>query len=185
MRLLKQAMAVLGTVTMIAVLVAVFAPKTAHAVAAALVQIEPGTTTHVGQNEGSLVALDCFAGSQNCSEETPSTGDLCCVGLTAYVVPAGYTFVVTDFSWSLYSRTAGDYACDFLLATNGGSGSSLYYPHPSSQTCATADQTGLASSNSHFTTGLRFVSGATLLDDQAAFAGAVGYASVQGYLVPN
>jgi hypothetical protein len=63
MRLLKQAMAVLGTVLTITALVAIISPKTAHALAAALVQIQPGTTTHVGQNEGQLVSLFCQTGA--------------------------------------------------------------------------------------------------------------------------
>lgn len=61
MRLLKQAWTVFATVVVIALLLAIVSPKAAHAVAAARVQIVPGTTTHVGQNESQLVSLLCNA----------------------------------------------------------------------------------------------------------------------------
>jgi hypothetical protein len=84
MNLLKQVAAILGTVTMIAILIAIVSPKTAHAVTALLVQIEPGTTTHVGQNESQLVSLQCNVGTNFCTNFGP---DGVSVTLEAYVAP--------------------------------------------------------------------------------------------------
>jgi hypothetical protein len=57
MRMLKQALGVLGALVVLAVIVAFVAPNRARAVAATLVQIVPGNTTHVGQAESRLVSL--------------------------------------------------------------------------------------------------------------------------------
>jgi hypothetical protein len=57
--MLKQALGVLGALVVLAVIVAFVAPNRARAVAATLVQIVPGNTTHVGQAEGQLVSLFC------------------------------------------------------------------------------------------------------------------------------
>ena len=170
MRLLKQAMAVSGTVTMIAVMVAVFAPKTAHAVAAALVQIEPGTTTQVGQNEGQLVSLACEEGLSFCTAVNPEgvpNGE-------AYVVPTEYTLIVTDYEFFL-TYAAGVYCTDAL------------YNSSSSYTLASGgavgDKDGFAVDHEHYASGIRVGSGVTIADEFAALSS--GYAYVQGYLVPN
>jgi hypothetical protein len=181
MRLLKQAVTMLGAVMIVAVLVAVVAPKRVQAVVATLVQIVPGSTTHLGQNETQIVTLGCYGFNVYCVEESPSTGLVCCVG-TTYTVPAGYTLIVTDYSWISNSGYApqGVYACDVILA---GQPSSVLNEYASSHTCGMADSTGSSAHDSHFTTGLRIASGLNL-SDYVTFSGK-GEASLQGYLVPN
>jgi hypothetical protein len=110
MKLLKQALGGLGALTVFAVVVAFVAPKTAHALAAALVQIVPGTTTHVGQNESQLVSLFCAPGKDYCSSEDLSGA----LSSTPYVVPSGYTLIVTDWEWFGGGQT-GVLIEDFLV----------------------------------------------------------------------
>ena len=175
MRLLKQAMAVLGTVTMIAVLVAVFAPKTAHAVAAALVQIEPGTTTQVGQNESQLVSLGCFVSQANYCVAVDATGNIS-YPYTAYVVPAGYTLIVTDWEWyGNNGAPASQFAVDHLANASGG-----FFAFSAALLLTVGTSTY---SHEHYTTGLRVGSGVTI-SDTLNYVGD-GQAYVQGYLVPN
>ena len=174
MRLLRQAMAVVGTVTMIAVLVAVLAPQRAHALVAALVQVVPGTTTHVGQNESRLVSLKCFDNTSYCSLIDP-VGD---VSNTPYVVPSGYTLIVTDFE-SVGSSTCGlpgRLWPDNLYNTNNGQ-------NISPTTWGLGDNIGTSHAHEHYSTGIRVGSGATLADFGAS--GNCGEGSVQGYLVPS
>jgi hypothetical protein len=182
MRLLKQAVTMLGAVMIVAVLVAVVAPKRVQAVVATLVQIVPGTTTHLGQNESQLVSLVCYGGFSFCAEESPTTGGECCAGLTVYVVPAGYTLIVTDYSWASNAGYAppGTYFCDQLAAAQPSASTRRY---PSSQNCGLADSTGVVAHDSHFTTGVRFASGSTLYDNLSFSEGGAAY--LQGYLVPN
>jgi hypothetical protein len=175
MRLLKQTMAVLGTVTTIALLIAVLAPRSARAVVAALVQIVPGTTTHMGQNESQLVNLFCGINLTDCFS-LDSSGSL---ASTNYVVPVGYTLVITDYEWNLNGAPGQEQACDVLNVIVGGSIGSLL-PVGS---CTTTTVGGDAYRAEHFTSGIRVVSGAHIRDINAA-AG-IGSADIQGYLVPN
>jgi hypothetical protein len=181
MRLLKQAVTMLGAVMIVAVLVAVVAPKRVQAVVATLVQIVPGSTTHLGQNESQIVTLGCYGPNFYCVEESTSTGLVCCGG-TTYVVPAGYTLIVTDYSWISNGGyvAQGTYACDLILA---GQSSSTLYEYASSHTCGLADATGTVAKDTHFTTGVRIPSGSTL-SDYLSFENK-GESSLQGYLVPN
>jgi len=55
MNYMKKAVTTLGGIFLAALLIAAVAPKATHGLVAALVQIVPGTTTHVGQNEGQLI----------------------------------------------------------------------------------------------------------------------------------
>lgn len=174
MRLLKQAMAVVGTVTMIAVLMAFVAPRSAHAVVAALVQIVPGTTTHVGQNESQLVYLSCHPGSSNCVSVDPKAVE----STTAYVVPQGYTLVVTDYSWSAFGVvgiSAGVLRTDELFNSSNS--------QPFAFSNALSDQVGAAAAHEHYATGIRVGSGVTLED--AIAENSQGGSSILGYLVPN
>ncbi|MGB7023965.1 MAG: hypothetical protein WBD73_09220 [Candidatus Acidiferrales bacterium] len=175
MRLLKQAMAVLGTVIAIAVLVAVLAPQSARAVVAALVQIVPGTTTHLGQNESQLVALFCGVNSTACFS-MDSSGS---IALTNYVVPAGYTLVITDYEWTLFGASGQARACDTIDVIVGVSTRPLL-PVGS---CTITTAGGEAYRAEHFTSGIRVASGVPIRDSDAA-AG-IGSADIQGYLVPN
>jgi hypothetical protein len=171
MKLLKQALAVVGTMVVIALLVALVAPQSARAVVATLVQITPGATTHVGQYEGQLVALLCN-GHQYCQEESPSGG----WSASPYVVPTGYTLIVTDYTWQVLGLPPNFSLYNFLVGANGqGYGSTL--------SRATSDQAGTATRDLHFTAGLRIASGVTVYDLEATSSEA--YATIHGYLVPN
>ena len=170
MRLLKQAMAVLGTVLTIAVLVAIIAPKTAHAVAAALVQIVPGTTTHVGQNESQLVSLVCEHSTNYCNAIDADGTQ----AASPYVVPPGYTLIVTDWEFA-GSTAAGNSFFDALSATSAG----VFLITASTH----ADSVGNLYFHEKYATGIRVGSGVTILDYAAYKSGGTGY--IQGYLVPN
>jgi hypothetical protein len=172
MRLLKEALGALGALVVVAIIVAFVAPKRAHAVVAALVQIVPGTTTHVGQNESQLVSLSCSLGYSYCLSVTPE-GQL---SSTAYVVPSGYTLVMTDWAWFGYDGEAGGLRQDFLF--NSGTSSSGF-----AESCVIADKNGNAYTHEHYATGIRVGSGVTIGDGLAFDS--QGTAWIQGYLVPN
>ncbi len=174
MRFLKQTMAVLGAITTIVVLLAVLAPKSARAVVAALVQIVPGTTTHLGQNESQLVSLFCD-NSIGCFS-MDSSGS---IALTNYVVPAGYTLVITDYEWRVHGAPGQASACDTIDATVGASTRPLLAV--GSCTITTAGGDGYRAE--HFASGIRVASGLPILDNNAASG--IGDADIQGYLVPN
>jgi hypothetical protein len=173
MRFAKRLLMVAGAVALAGLFSVMLAPKAVHAVVAALVQIEPGTTTHLGQNESQLVSLICYIGTTNCNE-LDAMGN---VSSSSYVVPAGYTLVVTDYEWNIPSAgSSGSFSCDYLLdlsnknALLGG-------------TCAIAGTSGFVYGAGHFTSGIRLASGQTVYDSNAS--NEIGGAFIQGYLVPN
>ncbi|MGB7750070.1 MAG: hypothetical protein WCF88_00845 [Candidatus Acidiferrales bacterium] len=171
MRLLKQAFGGLGALAVLAVVVAFIAPKTAHALAAALVQIVPGTTTHVGQNESQLVSLLCN-NENGCYSIDPAGGISSLT--TYYTVPTGYTLIITDWEWE--SRAIGGFASDGLL--NKGTNAGLV----NSQTIVPSGA-GAGFVHEHYLTGIRVGSGVQLVDLSAVEG--FGESDVQGYLVPN
>jgi hypothetical protein len=178
MRLLKQALALLGALVVVALIAAFIAPNRANALAAALVQIVPGTTTHVGQNESQLVALTCLNGNNFCNAVDPN-GD---ISTSPYVVPAGYTLIITDYEWVAFTKlgpgviqfsglvSIGDYPIVKTILTSTGLTDNL-------------PTLAIAHLHDHFVTGVRVGSGVTLADVQAE--NNTGFSSVQGYLVPN
>ena len=173
MNVIRKTVSAFGGIVLAALLITVFTPKAARAIAAALVQIVPGTTTHVGQHESQLISLRCFEGKAYCSEvEADGTAD----ESTTYVVPKGYTLVVTDYEWQVNSPSGGllgDYLYNFEVGTFNAS-------------VAVAVQTGVdynAYGHEHYATGFRVGSGVKLADSQAFNSTGGGY--VQGYLVPN
>ena len=170
MKRLKQALGGLGALTLLAVVVAFVAPKTAHALAAALVQIVPGTTTHVGQNESQLVSLLC--NNENGCYSIDTTGAISLT--TYYTVPTGYTLIITDWEWE--SRSLSGRASDGLLnkVTNAGLVNSQAF---------VASGASAAFVHEHYLTGIRVGSGVQLLDLSADEG--FGESDVQGYLVPN
>jgi hypothetical protein len=177
MRLLKQALALFGALVVLAVIVAFVAPKKAHALGAALVQIVPVTTTHVGQNESQLVALNCGMGNSFCNAVDPQE---VVDATTAYVVPTGYTLIVTDYEWTRFiSVGAGETVFDALDSI---SSTPLSF-HTLVNSSAVTDSHGVASIHDRFATGIRIGSGVELVDAQAL--NNTGFAFVQGYLVPN
>lgn len=173
MRLLKQALGVLGALVVLAVIVAFVAPNRVRAVAATLVQIVPGTTTHVGQHESQLVSLICLGGFTHCFEIDGEGGYS---SSTAYVVPSGHTLIVTDyqFYYSPSTGVAGAFGGDsFVAGPNRALGNGY----------AINDINGVSAGHEHYASGIRVSSGVTIYDT-AASAGQ-GYAHIQGYLVPN
>jgi hypothetical protein len=156
--------------------VAVVAPKTAHAVAAALVQIVPGTTTHVGQNESQLVALSCASGNSYCNAVDPQGN----IDTTAYAVPTGYTLIVTDYEWTRSISLSADRTVFDLLEFESSSPPVF---HNLVHSSAVTDSLGIASVHDRFATGVRIGSGIQPVDNQAL--NSTGFAYVQGYLVPN
>jgi hypothetical protein len=174
MRLLKQTLGILGAVVILAVIVAFVAPKRTHALVAALVQIVPGTTTHVGQNESQLVSLYCSFGLGTCaSVDSEGHGSA-----TAYVVPSGYTLIVTDWEWFGYNGEAGGLRQDALF-NNSNSSAGSDFP----ESYVIADKNGNAFAHEHYASGIRVASGVTI-GDTLAFV-SEGTAFIQGYLVPN
>jgi hypothetical protein len=178
MRLLKEALGILGAFVVLAVIVAFVAPNRARAVAATLVQIVPGTTTHVGQHESQLVSLRCFEGKAYCSQ-TETDGNILTNESTPYVVPKGYTLILTDYEWQGSANGPG-LISDFLYNAAITPGSEF------TAGVAPAIPTGVdynAYGHEHYSTGVRVGSGVTLADYQAEANS--GASLIQGYLVPN
>jgi hypothetical protein len=171
MKVLKQALGGLRALTVLAV-VAFVAPKTAHALAAALVQIVPGTTTHVGQNESQLVSLLCGNGIAYCGAVDLSGP----TSASPYVVPSGYRLIVTDWEWvGNGGAPQGQYTCNNIRNVSGGIFAT------SAALVTTTGTTPYA--HEHYRAGVRIGSGVTIEDFLAAIGDGFGY--LQGYLVPN
>ena len=180
MNVIRKAVSALGGIFLAALLVAALAPKATRGIAAALVQLVPGTTTHVGQNESQLVALNCAMGNNFCNAIDPQ-------GVvdttTAYVVPAGYTLIVTDYEWTRFIITdlePGELLFNSLISVPSGPGISI---HTIVNSTAVTANVGGAAIHDRFVTGVRIGSGVKLADVQAI--NNLGWAYVQGYLVPN
>jgi hypothetical protein len=170
----RKLLSTLGGIFVAALLIAALAPKAARGVAAALVQIVPGSTTHLGQNESRMVSLYCISGNSFCNS-VDSSGN---IASAAYQVPAGFTLIITDYEYKVVlASAAGQYLCDSFL---NASTDSVFTNVPS---CALADSSGIVYGKEHFTTGIRVGSGVTLLDFAAGSH--EGSADMQGYLVPN
>jgi len=175
MAMLNRMFQLFGVVLAVSVLVALVAPKAAHAAIVRLVQLVPGTVTHVGQNQDNLVYLDCNFGGP-CKEVSP-TGQ---VASSAYLVPRGYTLIITDYEWEAYEGTAGAYLCDSFVISppQGPMSGAILLP-----SCAIADIAGRADGKEHYTTGIRVATDFTVIDYDASQG--YGLGSIQGYLVPN
>ena len=117
MKRIGKTLAVVVGAGLLMVVGAMLGPRTAHAVVGALVQIVPGTTTHVGQNESQLVSLACEQGTEYCVAIDPE-GDY---STTGYVVPSGYTLIVTDWQWTVSGATPGVRWADrlYIVVTSG------------------------------------------------------------------
>jgi hypothetical protein len=157
MRLLKETLGVLGALVVLAVIVAFVAPNRARAVAATLVQIVPGNTTHVGQAESRLVSLRCFIGKAYCSE-IGAEGNV--DESTAYVVPKGYTLIVTDYQWQSNAPGPGLLSDDLFNLKVGqfNAGEAQGFQNGSIYS---------AYGHEHYVTGFRVGSGVTLTDANA------------------
>jgi hypothetical protein len=173
MTFLKQILGVLTALFVLAVIVAFVAPNRARAAAATLVQIVPGNTTHVGQAESRLVSLHCLYGNAYCSA-IDADGNI--DESTAYVVPKGYTLIVTDYEWQANSQNGG-LLSDELYNNNVGEFNSGEAEGFQNGTIYTAY------GHEHYATGFRVGSGVTLIDANAESS--TGASLVQGYLVPK
>ncbi len=178
MKFAKRLLMVAGAVALSGLLGVALAPRAVHAVVATLVQIVPGTTTHVGQNESQLVALICSSGQSSCVRENPSGAP----SVSPFVVPAGYTLVITDYNWVFRPATCpspgGFCPGDLLLNLNVFAGG--YF---SMQAFVLSQPDGSAFALQHFDSGVRVASGVTVTDEAAHSS--VGSSTVFGYLVPN
>ena len=168
MNYVRKTMSALGGIFLAALLIAALAPKATRGVAAALVQIIPGSTTHMGQNESQLVSLFCGVDSTPCVRiDLPGTS------FPPFVVPSGFTLIVTDWEW-----TRGGVEPGALSANGLSSPTSLLVGSD-----ALADQLGVCYAHEHYETGIKFGSGQTIIDQVAS--GGSGASHIQGYLVPN
>jgi hypothetical protein len=176
----RKLLSTLGGIFLAALLIAALAPKAARGVAAALVQIVPGTITHVGQHESQLVSLVCESPNHFCNSKDSSTN----VASAAYQVPAGSTLVITDYEFRAFDPNllvAGQSACDSILNANVDLTDIRDFLR--TESCAVIGPQGFVYGKEHFTTGILVGSGVTIADRLAEFG--IGTAAVQGYLVPN
>lgn len=179
MKFAKRLLMVAGAVALSGLLAAMLVPRAVRAVVATLVQIVPGPATQVGQSETQLVALTCSQGQSYCLRQSPSGGFL---SLSPFVVPTGYTLIVTDYNWYYIHDTCpspgdlcpGDQLTN-LSATIGG-----YFAMVED---VLAQSNGSAFGHQHFNSGVAVASGVTVTDTAANSS--VGGATVYGYLVPN
>ena len=167
----RKMLSALGGIFLAALLILALAPKATRGIAAALVQIAPGSATHLGQNESQLVSLQC-SDFKPCVSIDP-TGVL---ASTPYVVPSGYTLIVTDYQWYLRNPQLPN-----ILTSDSLFNSSAVLGLTTS--VARTDANGFASAHEHYEAGIRVGSGVTIADAFVAIG--LGSAFVQGYLVPN
>lgn len=172
MNVIRKAISALGGIFLAALLIAALVPKVARGVAAALVQIVPGTTTHVGQNESQLVSLTC-PGVSGCYSVDPA-GETSFP--TLYVVPSGYTLIVTDWEWVFTGKgTPGNLVENQLVSTP----TRLQFVF----SLGLIQSGGGTFTHEHYETPIRVASGVTIEDFLAANGDA--FSAIQGYLVPN
>jgi hypothetical protein len=123
--------------------------------------------------------LRCFEGKAYCSQ-VEIDGNILSNESTPYVVPKGYTLIVTDYEWQGSANGPG-LISDFLYNPAISPGSSEF-----TAGAAQAIPTGVdynAYEHEHYVTGVRVGSGVTLADFQAEANS--GASLIQGYLVPN
>jgi hypothetical protein len=174
MKFAKRLLMVAGAVAIAGVLSVALVPRAVRAVVATLVQVVPGSTTHVGQNESQMVGLYCVGAT--CYPLNGSGTALA----SSYVVPAGYTFMITDYEWIDYgSAPSGQLVCDYIFMSLNN----VNYAALPAGSCTIASSDNRAYRADHFTAGVRVASGMTIFDGNAS--NGYGYSAIQGYLVPN
>lgn len=185
MKRLKQAMALLGSVVVIAVIAALMTPRAVRATVATLVQVVNTSAnpvsmvapTSMGVPTANLLTLVCRApGGDVCSGfyQLNSNGTL---ASTPYVLPSGDTFVITDIEWSQTGCNPSQPCLFSIGVSNTGT------PPPSFLTTTLADANGLAYGAEHLTSGIAVTqeipSGLGGAPGSSGFIGQVNY---QGYL---
>jgi hypothetical protein len=179
MRFAKRLLMVAGAVAIAGVLSVALVPRAVRAVVATVVQIVPGSSTHLGQNESQLVNLLCTEYTNGCV----LVGASGVAASSPYVVPAGNTLVITDYEWYAARQSSGYLACDTIFIQAGGSVYGNFGIALPNYSCTNPLPSGQAYRAEHFTSGVRIPSGGTVVDYYAY--GQAGSAGVQGYLVPN
>ncbi len=128
MQFAKRMLMVAGAVALAAILGMAIAPKAAHGLVAALVQVTNTTAnpipavlpTHLGTSASDLVTIECFAPSaplcKPASFFTVSPDGT--VGPT-FAIPSGQALVITDVQWAISGGTQGDTAT-LVLGTQLG-----------------------------------------------------------------
>lgn len=121
MKLLKQVLAVLGTVVVIALLVVLVTPKTAHAIVATFVQVvntpsQPVPTLEADAQTAFVVLNTCNFG------DAPDFNLTECEIIPLYTVPAGKTAVIESFSADCQTPP-GTATAEFKLIYLGPGGS--------------------------------------------------------------
>jgi hypothetical protein len=115
--------------------------------------------------------LFCFQGKAYCSE-IDAEGNV--DQSTAYVVPKGFTLIVTDYEWQSTPSQGSGLVGDYVYNTKVGLLNASE---------AEPNQFGQAYADVHYATGFRVGSGVTLADSLASSS--TGASLVHGYLVPN
>lgn len=100
MKLLKQALAVLGTVVVVAVIVALVTPKTAHALIATAVQVVNTVSNPALISNTDGPGRIPYQSSTFCVSTGPVNGGFGCI-FTYPVVPTGHRVVIQHISGSL------------------------------------------------------------------------------------
>lgn len=140
MRLLKQAVAVLGTVVLVAMTVALLTPKTAHALVAAMVQV----VNTPSQPVPTLAAdpLTSFVASNTCPFGDPPdrVRDGCDI-VPLYTVPAGKTAVIESASGNCVTNS-GTTIREFQLQLTGPNGAAQFSFPSSPAVAGNGDSTG-------------------------------------------
>ena len=109
MKLLKQAMAVLGTVVVIAVIAALVTPKTAHALVATMVQVVNTSTSPVPTKRVDNPAQQPF--------QFFVTGGN---PFFEFQVPPGKTLVMEQIGMNCFEPAANLFATDYRVSTTAG-----------------------------------------------------------------
>ncbi len=182
MRILKQAVGVLGTLAVIGVIAAVVMPKAAQGIVATLVQVvntpaNPVPVQHVKESAANFLTLTNSLGS-GYNEVLPDG----LVNPSPFALLAGQQFVITDVSWV---ATCGNFG---ILACSASSGDAVtlqlaaYF-----STAIYAPRSGflVAGGNDHMTSGMVVSQLPTAgVFETSAGNGESILVTLQGYVVP-
>jgi hypothetical protein len=172
MRLLKQALAVLGAVVVFAVAAAIVTPKKVHALVATLVQVSntvaaPAITENVPNLASQHVAIYCPVGAQ-CQPIGP--GGAFNSSAPDYTVPAGQNLVITSIDITSPGGGGGPYVYVLQGLTSISTLSQAWYVPNNGQTV-----------QFQFPSGIVWPAGGAILAD--GNDGLTGV--IRGYLTPN
>ena len=174
MQVLKRLLMGFGSILAAALLLVVAAPKSAHALVAALVQVSntpanPVPVVDVQSAAQQSVELECNPAEQICYEIQPDGSN----NNTAWIVPSGMRYVISDVE--ITSETAPGYVNSVF---------DVQWTLPSGTMHAEGWQvlSNGATTEFQFPSGITVVSGSTV---GCQAAGPIAFAFVRGYLAPN